>query len=256
MQRSLRRKTIIRAIPETGEIRVDALVRLTGASPITIRRDLTELAEAGVLRRTHGGAARPSKRGIPMPFAMRSDEHQASKRLLAAAAAELIGDDESLIIDNGTTCQAVALALAGRPVTAIALSLHAAAALASIPGASVVVPGGAIENDTLAFSGAQALRAVRDVRVDVAILGACSAAIEEGLTSTNYDDAQVKAACLGAARRSVLVATADKLSRTSTFRFGSAADLTHLVTTSAASDEVIAAFRGAGVQVVVVDDAG
>lgn len=114
---------------------------------------------------------------------------------------------------------------------------------ASVPGASVVIPGGA-------------LQVIREARVDVAILGACSAAIEDGLTSTTYDDAQIKAACLAAAQRRVLVATADKLSRTSTFRFGMATDLTHLVTTSAASDAVVAAFCGAGVQVVVVDDAG
>ncbi|MEE1621687.1 DeoR/GlpR family DNA-binding transcription regulator [Zafaria sp. J156] len=253
MQRSLRHQTIIRSVSgQAAAVAVDDLARLTGASAVTIRRDLAELEARGLLLRTRGGAARARKRGAPMPFSVRFEADQERKALIAAAAAGLIEDDDSVIIDNGTTCFAVAQALAGRPLTALALSLHAAGALAARPGPSVVVPGGPVATDSLAFVGDAALQAVREMRVDAVVLGACSASPEHGLTSTTFDDASLKRACLASANRRILVTTPDKLARTSTFRFGSFEDLTHLVTTADAPAEVLEAFREHAVEVVAV----
>lgn len=251
MQRSERHKAIIQSVSTGGTLGVDDLRRLTGASAVTVRRDLAELAAAGAVTRTHGGVRRAAKRGAQMPFGSRFEADLEVKSRLGAATAALVEDDESLVLDNGTTCLAVARALAGRPVTALVLSLHAAGALAARPGASVVVPGGQVETDSLALVGSAVVDAVRAVRVDVAVLGACSASAADGLTSTTPEDAAVKRACLEVARRRVLVATPDKLARSSTFRFGAPPDLTHLVTTAEAPDEALAGFRAAGVEVVL-----
>lgn len=249
MQRSFRHKAIIHAVTNQGAVSVADLVELTGASAITVRRDLAELEAAGAVARTHGGATRPAARGRPMPFSVRWDTDAERKQALGAAAAALVADDEALVLDNGTTCFAVAEALAGRPVTVMALSLRPAAALAARPGATVLVPGGPVETDSLAFVSASAVDAVHGMRADVAVLGACSAAPAHGLTSTTYDDARIKRAALAVATRRVLVATADKLVRTSTFRFGDLEDLTHLVTTADAPPEALDEFRAAGVDV-------
>ena len=121
---------------------VAELSELTGASAVTVRRDLLELAALGALTRTHGGARRAFKRGTPLPFSVRMTDDHEIKTALGEAAAALVHDDESVIIDNGTTCLEAARCLAGRPVTALALSLHSAAVLASRPGTYVTVPGG------------------------------------------------------------------------------------------------------------------
>ena len=123
-------------------VTVEALCRLTGASPITIRRDLAELAEHGSVRRVRGGVTRADARGTLMPFATRFEADRDRKDALAAVAATLVEDGESVILDNGTTCYAVARRLVGRPLTALALSLHSAAALATRPGVRTIVPGG------------------------------------------------------------------------------------------------------------------
>ncbi|WP_432519656.1 DeoR/GlpR family DNA-binding transcription regulator [Kineococcus sp. SYSU DK006] len=252
MQRSERHRAIVQAVSSGATVTVDALCALTGASPITVRRDLTELAEHGSVRRVRGGATRADARGTLMPFSVRFETDRERKDALAAVVAGLVADHESLVLDNGTTCYAVARHLVGRPLTALALSLHSAAALAARPGVRTVVPGGPVETDTLAFTGSAALAALADVSCDVAVLGACAALPGTGLTSTTYEDAQVKRACLRAARRRVLVTTADKLVRTSTFRFGGVGDLTHLVTTDDVPDSVLAPFRAEGVQVHAV----
>lgn len=248
VQRSLRHKSIIHAVSGRREVSVGDLVELTGASAVTVRRDLADLELRGALSRTHGGARQAFKRGSPLPFSVRLGSDQEGKAVLAEVAAGLVEDHESVIIDNGTTCYEVARCLAGRPITALALSLHAAAALASRPGAYVTVPGGPVETDSLAMTVA-GVAAVRNVRADVAIVGACSASADHGLTSTTFEDAELKRAVLRAATRVVLVAGADKLSRSSTFRFGGPEDLTHLVTTKDAPEELLEMFRDEGVSV-------
>lgn len=245
----MRHKLIIQSVRASGHLRIDQLTELTGASAVTIRRDLADLEAHGSLRRTRGGAARAAKFGEGVPYRIRAEEDQPAKAALAEAAAALVADYDSLIIDNGTTCHAIAHELAGRPVTALCLSLHGAAALAAVPGARVIVPGGPVEADTLALYGSQAVDAVRNTSVDILILGACSASATHGLTAATYEDAQLKRASIAAAAKRVLVATGAKLNQSSNFRFGDATDLTHLITTADANDEVLTAFAADGVQI-------
>lgn len=243
---------IIQALHGSGTLRVEQLAQLTGASEVTIRRDLADLEAHGSLKRVPGGASRTVKRGQDVPFALRLAEDRERKAQLAAAVAPLINDYDSVIIDNGTTCYAVALELAGRPLTVLALSLHAAVALAGVPGTRVIIPGGPVENDTLALMGPQTLDAVRNMRADALVMGTCSASADRGLTSTLYEDALIKQASIRSSSRRILVTLADKLSRASNFHFGDPADLTHLVTTADAPEEMIALFEDQGVEVILV----
>jgi DeoR/GlpR family transcriptional regulator of sugar metabolism len=252
VQRSIRQKLIIQTVRGSGKIHVNQLVELTGASAVTIRRDLADLEMHGSLRRTRGGAARAVKFGEDVSYQVRAGEDAQAKARLAEAAAALVGDYDSLIIDNGTTCHAVAHELAGRPVTALCLSLHVAAALAAVPGARVIVPGGPVEPDTLAQYGSQAVDAVREISADVFLLGACSISASRGLTAASYEDAQLKRASIQASTKRILVATGAKLSQESNFRFGAAADISHLVTTTDVQDEALAAFEAEGVQLTLV----
>jgi DeoR/GlpR family transcriptional regulator of sugar metabolism len=253
VQRSIRHKTIIGAVNTGATVTVDGLCELTGASPITIRRDLAELADQGMVRRVRGGVTRAEMRGTSLPFSVRFESDRERKDALATVVAGMVADGESVILDSGTTCYAVALKLAGRPITSLALSLHTAAALATRPGVRVVVPGGPVATDSLAFTSHAAVAAVQDMNADIAIIGTCSALPGHGLASTDYEDAQVKHACLSAASRRVLVTTADKLARTSTFRFGTPADLTDLVTTYDAPADLLVSFRAEGVEVHLVE---
>lgn len=226
------------------------LVSLTGASAISVRRDLAELAEQGALRRVRGGAAPVTSRGSEYPFAIRRSEDAAEKTSLARTAAAMIAPGDSVLIDNGTTALAVAKELAGLGITALALSLHAAAALARIPGNEVIVPGGPVGHDDLAFTGAGTAEAIRAMRFDVAILGACAADPETGLTVARWGDAQVKRAAMESSRRVVLVSTPDKLTRTAAHRFGTFRDLDTIVTLPGVPPAVAHEAKEAGVEVV------
>ena len=246
---------IIEAV-RSGPHSIDELAKLTGASSVSVRRDLAELADQGVIRRFRGGAAPVSHRGADYPFALRQASGIESKSALAKATAELIEPGESVFIDNGTTALAVAEELSGKTLTAMTVSLHSAAALASKPGNQVIVPGGPIDHDDLAFTSAGATEAVAAMRFDTAVIGTCAANPDAGLTVAGWGDAQVKRAAIASAQRVFLVATADKFNHTAAHRFASIADLDAIITTYGAPPSAIAEARIAGVTMIELDHSG
>lgn len=243
---------IIRALGATP-VSVDALARLTGASAITIRRDLADLEGHGLLRRVHGGALAVDLRGTPLPYALRATERADDKAAIAGVIGSLVADHSSVILDNGSTMDAVARTLAGRPVTALCMSLRSAVALGDAPGATIVVPGGRVGGESLRCDAATSIAAVADFRADLAIIGACSTNPASGLTVTTHDDAQVKRAILGSSARVVIAVTGDKMNRTSSFRFADLDDIDDLVTTRDAPEQALLEFRAAGVRVHLTD---
>ncbi len=230
-------------------VSVQSLIELTGVAPITVRRDLAELEGKGMLRRVHGGAVAVDLRGKPMPYAIREAENAEGKAAIASMVASLVDDDMSVIMDNGSTIVAVAHALKDRSITALCLSLRSALALGDAGVATVGTPGGTVAAESLRYSGVSCLAALDSFRADVAIIGACGLTAEYGLTVTTHEDAQVKRAAISAATRVVLAATGDKLSRTSSFRFGTLADIDDVVTTPDAPSFALDAFAEADVRV-------
>lgn len=216
---------------------------------MTIRRDLTELERQGVLRRTHGGAVSLPARGTRLPFAVRADSHLDQKQAIAASAASLVPDGSSVIIDAGTTCTAVAQALAGRDITAMALSVHVAAALGECPGARIITPGGRLDSDELSWGGYSAVRDVLNFHADLAILGVCAWDEPAGLTATSMHDAEIKRALLASTNRTIAVATAEKFGTSATFTVCPTDEVTTLVT-SELPDEARLWITASGIEVL------
>lgn len=252
MESSERAAAILSELSRTGRVQVAVLAEQFGASEMTVRRDLEALDEQQCLRRVRGGAVALAGRGDALPFATRRRQDWQTKQRLAERVDALIADQETVILDNGTTCLAVAERLVGRPLTVIPLSLHAATVLGASTGVRLVLPGGDVEPVELKFRGSRAVQAVQALHVDVAVLSGCAAAPAHGITSTSTDDADLKLAALDAAARSVLVVEPGKLTRTSAFTVAPASAVDTLVTTADADPAALRAYREAGVDVVLV----
>ena len=237
---------------ESGPRTVLDLARLTGTSPITIRRDLAELVDLGAIRRIRGGAEPILQRGSPYPFTLRADDHREQKEAIARAAAAIVRPGDSVLLDNGTTSIAVARHLSGTGITVMALSLHVAVALASRGGDEILVPGGPVDRDDLAFTSAGAVDAVRAMHYDVALISTCAADPATGLTVERWGDARVKQAALVNARRVVLLATPDKFCRTAAHLFATMGDIDLVITTGDITDDVVAEVEACGPEVTTV----
>ena len=214
MNLSNRHSSIIERLRGTERVGVAELARAAGTSEVTIRRDLEQLAAQGLLRRVRGGAVSLLSRGDESPFALREIDNVDVKRRIGAAAADLIGDGEAVVVDSGTTGLAVARALAGRRLTAMPLSLPAADILAAGPPTRVILPGGELRPGELSATGALAEAGLRALRFDTVVLTCCGAAPAQGVTAYDVADAAVKAAAVASAGRVVLAAEAAKFDRT------------------------------------------
>ena len=243
-----RRQAILARLERDGRVVASELVASLGVSEDTVRRDLRDLAEQGLLHRVHGGAlASRRRRFVPRRLEVSHEE----KAALAEAALPLLEGARVIVLDGGTT----ALELARRlPLlydgTVVTNSPPVASALASHPKAEVMLVGGRLLKDAQVAVGAAAVEALHTVRADICVLGICSLHPDVGVTTLDDEEAHVKRAMVASAGEVIALATADKLRSASPWVVAQLADIDHLVTDG--NDELTRPYTSAGIDVVAV----
>ncbi len=239
-----RRREILGRLDRHGKVVASQLVADLGVSEDTIRRDLRELADQGLLQRVHGGALPPAVH--QGPFARRLELEPERKAALASAALPLLAGARVIVLDGGTTSLELARLLpADYDGTIVTNSPPIAVALAAHPRAEVVLIGGQLLKEGQVAVGAAAVDALRAIRADVCVLGVCSLHPEIGVTAFVHEEAHVKRAMVASAAVVIALATADKLGTAAPWVVAPMAEVDHLVT-----DGDGAPFVVAGVDVV------
>ncbi|MEU6667222.1 DeoR/GlpR family DNA-binding transcription regulator [Streptomyces sp. NPDC046727] len=228
-----RRREIVRAARATGSVDVTALAAELGVAKETIRRDLRALEDHGLVRRTHGGAYPVESAGFETTLAFRATSHVPEKRRIATAAAELLGDAESVFVDEGFTPQLIAEALPrDRPLTVVTASLPVAGALAEAGSISVLLLGGRVRAGTLATVDHWTTKMLAGFVIDLAYIGSNGISREHGLTTPDPAVSEVKAQAVRAARRTVFAGVHTKFGAVSFCRFAEVAELEAIVTST------------------------
>ena len=244
-----RRAKILEALGRDQRVLASELAAQFGVSEDTVRRDLRDLAEQGLLRRVYGGAV--PKTPASLTYAGRKGESTTAKAAIARAAVRFFRDGQVVFLDAGTTAVEVAMHLPPElKLTVVTHSLPVASALAEHPGSRVVVLGGTLLRETLATAGAETVEGYRRVRADVCVLGVASVHPEVGLGAFFHEDAEVKRAMVGAAAQVMAVASAEKLGTSAPFIIGPLSVVDRLVTDPSAPAETLRAYAEAGVEVV------
>src|SRR5437868_13714638 len=160
-----RHNEIVQRLRAAGSVSVGELADIFGVSHETIRRDLKLLEDQGHLDVVHGGA---SRRGMIEPtIAQRGEENADGKAAIARKAASMVADESTVLLDSGTTTEALAVELAGRPgLTICTNSLNHALALCRVPGNRVFMLGGEIDRNDEAAFGLGAAAGMDTVRAD------------------------------------------------------------------------------------------
>jgi DeoR/GlpR family transcriptional regulator of sugar metabolism len=243
-----RRHRILERLQVQGRVLASDLVAEFDVSPDTVRRDLRELDEAGMLRRVHGGAL--PRRGDTDPLPVRARRAPEAKASIARRAAEIVRDGQVVLLDGGTTTLEVARALPERlRATVVTNSLPIALELADHPGVEVVVVGGSLHAQAGVTVGAAAVAALGAVRADVLFLGVCGLHPEIGVSVEDAEEREGKRAMIAGAAEVVGLADHDKLGTALPFVVAPLTELTTLVT-DATDDEVLAPYRALGIEVV------
>jgi DeoR/GlpR family transcriptional regulator of sugar metabolism len=245
-----RRELILDRLRRDGKVVAAELSSSLAVSPDTVRRDLRELKEAGLLRRVHGGAL-PAAVG-DRPYADRLEQAPEAKAAIARATSGLFRHGQVILLDSGTTTLEVARNLPPElEATVITNSPPIAVALADHPNVDVSVLGGMLAKEANALVGAATADALRSVRADVLVLGVCSLHPEIGITVLDLEESYVKRAMIENAAEVVAVSAADKLGSAGPYVIAPLEELTYLVTEASASAGQLDGFRAVGVEVVL-----
>jgi DeoR/GlpR family transcriptional regulator of sugar metabolism len=253
--REERHQLVCDAVQAAGRVRVADLASRLAVSEMTIRRDLEDLEARGALTRVHGGAVSNISRSFEPGFAARSMQHVDAKRQIGEAAAGLLRDGETVIIDAGTTTLHVVRSLRRDiRIRALALSLFIADELADMPNVTLMIPGGQVRKHERSFVGPVTTAMVEQLTFDTTFVTVGGVDADAGFTEYEFDDAQTKKAALKSARRKVVVADSSKLGAVSFVRLSRTSDIDILVTDSAAPPDTVDALRAAGVDVIVAKE--
>ena len=246
-----RQQEILRRARAAGRVDVVRLAEDLAVTSETVRRDLTVLERAGVIRRVHGGAIPIERLGFEPALAARDSVMTTEKERIAKAAVAELPDGGAIIIDAGTTTGRLVEALPpDYEVTVVVNSPPLATSLAMRPNLTVLMLGGRVRGKTLATVDDLALRPLADLRVDVAFMATNGLTIERGLTTPDPAEAAVKRSMMAAARRTVLLADHTKVGNDHLARFGSIADLDLLITDTGLDDDVTEDLEQAGLRVL------
>jgi DeoR/GlpR family transcriptional regulator of sugar metabolism len=245
---------ILQAIQRSGRVTPTELSRDLGVSEITIRRDLRDLAEKGLLKRAHGGAviAQPSPDEPPVIQRLLHDHEL--KEAIGRTAAALINDGDSVFIGSGSTTSYVARNLVRRSrLTVVTNALNIGMDLATSDGITVVVVGGMLRSSELSLIGHIADLALREVRVDKVIMGIPAINLESGLTNDYLPEVITDRTILGMASELILVADHSKFCKVASAYVAPLNRVTTLVTDHLTDPAILDSISRMGIKVLVAE---
>lgn len=223
-----------------------------GVSAATARRMLGLLAERGEIRRVRGGALAVRRAGPEPPAPLRATSQAAEKARIAAVAASLIDDGETVFLSSGTTALAVARNLSQRRrLTVVTNSMPVVDLLREAEGIELVVLGGLLRRSEQSLIGHMTERALEEVRAAKIVLGIRGVHPRHGLTNDFLPETQTDRAVLRLGGEVIVVADHTKCGAVSTSFVGPAAAMDVLVTDDGVAPEFVAAIEAAGVRVVL-----
>ena len=225
MSQTFRHPEILEIARREGKVTVEDLAEHFGVTLQTIRRDLSDLADAGRLERVHGGAVLPSST-TNIVYEERRSLNPAAKLAIARACAARIPNDISLFLNIGTSTEAVAQELLHHTkLMVVTNNMNVANILAANPDCEIIVTGGHLRRTDGGLVGNLATDTISQFKFDLAVVG-CSALDADGdLLDFDMAEVRVSRAIAGLARKCFLVTDISKLERSAPVRIISMSDL-------------------------------
>lgn len=243
-----RRDLLLARLAADGKLLAKELAAELGVSEDSIRRDLRDLAAAGLCQRVYGGAL-PVSPAVG-DYASRKSIAVAGKERVAAAAAELVRPGSTVIIDGGTTALAVTAALSLElQATVVTHSVTVASALLDHHGIDVFLLGGRLFRHSAVTCGAAAAEAAQAITADVFLLGVTGVHPEAGLTTGDADEAAMKRTLARRAADTYVLASAEKLGAASRFTVLPLGDVAGIITDADEGEPIVQELAARGVDV-------
>ena len=250
-----RRRRILELLDTQERVTVDELVGRFGVSAVTIRGDLDALDALGAVVRSHGGALKRTDAPEDVPITVKETLHHAEKVRIGHAAAQMIRDGETIMLDSGTTTAEVARQirfLRLRSLNVVTNALNIAMELANLPHVRLIMIGGVLRQMSYSLAGPPAEQTLRGLHADRLFLGVDGLDPEIGLMTPDVVEAQLNTVMIQVSREVVVVADSSKFQRRSLSVIAKL-DVVHKVITDTGVDpEVLAALHARSIEVIAV----
>jgi DeoR/GlpR family transcriptional regulator of sugar metabolism len=245
-----RHQQILEQVLSRKSVRVNELSDILEVSVATIRRDLSQMEERGLIQRVHGGAI-PVEDSAEPPILHRKSKQSEAKQRIGNAAAGLVEDNETIIITSGTTTEAMVPYLTGKNgLTVITNAINVASQLTRYPHISVIVLGGWLRHSEFSIHGHLTDQALQDLHADKLFHGIFGLDPEFGLTGTDMQEVQTDRKILKAARQSIILADHSKFGVIGQIRLAPVESVDMIVTDDQTPEHFIRALREKGVQII------
>ena len=250
-----RQAQLVEEVQRRGTVSVEALAEQFGVTLQTVRRDVKLLTDAGLLARFHGGARVPSSTTENLAYRQRQLLNEQAKQRIARAVARAVPNDCSLIINIGTTAEAIARALLHhKGLRVITNNLNVAAVLSGNRDCEVIVAGGVVRARDRGIIGEVTIDFIQQFKVDIGLIGISAIEADGTLRDFDYREVKVARAIIGQSREVWLAADHSKFNRPAMVEVGRLEQVDMLFTDAEPPAPFPALLAEAGVTCVTCTD--
>ncbi len=252
-RKELRLSALYEIIKSQERVSIQEMVERLGVSAITVRKDLEALEKRGEVLRTFGGAVLVRGAELDQTVQERARLHEREKRLIGAAAAQLVQPGENIIIDAGSTTLEMVCHLRGiNSLHVITAALNVALEAGALPFVTVIVPGtGMLDPVTMSLEGPEVEEAFGRLHADRYFMGLRSVDLQHGFMDTNMRRIRLKQSMMRAARQTIALVDSGKLGKASLVQIVPLDRVSTIITDNGAAPGILEQLRASGLQVIV-----
>jgi len=226
-----RRTSILESLAKNGKLSIKDLSVLHHVSDVSIRNDLAQLEEKGLLIRTRGGAIKNQPISIDPNLNQRLKSNLKEKQKIGARAAMFVKEGDTLVMDSGSTTIEVAKNLKNfKALKIITNSLPIADLLADNKDIKVILPGGVLRGEMKSLTGSITERVIQTFNCDLAFIGADSIISDKGIFTPSVSEAALSNYMINISRQTIVVADSSKLNRKSFVKISGFKEIDVLIT--------------------------
>ncbi|MBD1556350.1 DeoR/GlpR family transcriptional regulator [Vibrio sp. S9_S30] len=251
MKQTQRHHEILALLDEQGFLSTEAFVDTFNVSPQTIRRDLNELAQQGLISRHHGGASLYSSTENEA-YSTRKISHQEEKARIATELVKKIPNGASMFIDIGTTTEAVATALLNhKDLKVVTNNINVASILMPKEDFTVIIAGGQIRNKDGGIIGEATREFIEQFRMDFGIISISGIDSDGSMLDFDYSEVKIAQAIIASSRQTLLAADSSKFNRGAMVNLGHISQVDSLFTDELPASDLVDVIKQHDVELVV-----
>jgi len=248
----IRRAKIIEMLDHLGQVKVNDLSKLFNVSEVTVRNDLDQLEEKGLLIRTRGGGIKTQRVKIDYQFNNESKLHSLEKQAIGKKAAELISENDTIVIDSGSTTQEVAHNLLQfNNLTIITNALNIVSQFVNKPNIKVIILGGILKHSSISLVGSIAEESIQKFYCDKLFLGVNGIDSKYGISTTNIEDAHLNKMMMNISKEVIVVTDSSKFLKRSFATIAPVSEVDIVITDSNIPEQELNNLQNAGVRTII-----